>query len=400
MPNKVFALSADYGYINQLTTTVKSILYNNHDSKIYIINKDIPQEWFGNINNRVQQINSRVINIHIADGILEKEHVSQPQLNEMSYGRILIPDLIPNEERVLYLDSDLVVDKNVSELFEIDLGDHPLAAVEDLLYSGDYFNSGVLIFNMPVLKQNKDIVKQMLKYGLNTDLSEGDQSVLNHFFQSTYFHLPLKYNLAIGYDYLCTYYPEFNHNYFEKVNNTDGAMIHFTGPIKPWEQFSTSRFREKWWQYYDLEWSDIINHRLPKVLPYRPKGEFLTITNSQDLKGLETLVKAFPNCTFHIAAWTEMGSGLTNFVKYPNVHLYPNAVGFVIDQLVNHVDAYLDINYETKNEDYLRKFQATGKPLFSFDEVHSDIKGAINYHCFANDDINGMIQAIKTQLNV
>lgn len=399
MTDKVFALSADYGYINQITTTVKSIFYNNHDARIYIINKDIPQEWFNNINNRARQINCRVINTHIADGILEKEHVSQPQLNEMSYGRILIPDLIPSEERILYLDSDLVVDKDVSELFQLDMGDHPIAAAEDLLYLGN-FNSGVLLFNMPVLKQNKDIVKQMLEYGLNNDLSEGDQSVLNHFFKESYLHLPLRYNLAIGYDFLCTYYPEFDHNYFEKVNSTDGVMIHFTGPTKPWQQFSTSRFREKWWRYYDLEWSEIASHQLPKTLSYDQKAEFLTVTNSQDLKDFETLVKALPNCTFHVAAWTNMGGGLTNLVKYPNVHLYPSAVRFVIDQLVKHVDAYLDINYETKDESYLKAFQATGKPIFSFDEVNSSIKDAVNYYSFANDDSAGMINAIKTQLNI
>lgn len=399
MSNQAFALSGDYGYINQITTTVKSIFYHNHDSKIYIINKDIPQEWFNNVNNRVSQIGCQVINTHIGDGILEQEHVSQPNLNEMSYGRILIPELIPNEDRILYLDSDLVVDKPLTDLFTMDLGNHPIAAVEDLLYL-DNFNSGVILFNMSVIKQTPNVVKQMLDYGLNNDLSEGDQSVLNHFFKDTYLHLPLKYNLAIGYDFLCTYYPEFDHNYFEKVGNTDGAIIHFTGPIKPWQQFSTSRFREKWWQYYDLEWSEIVHHQLPQTLSYTPHGNFLTVTNSQNLKGLETLVKALPNCTFHIAAWTNMGGGLTDFVKYPNVHLYPSAVRFIVDQLIKHADAYLDINYETKDNDHLNAFQATGKPIYSFDEVNSSIKDAVNYHSFANDDVNGMVAAIKKQLNI
>ena len=41
-----FVLSGDYDYINQIETTVKSIIYHHHRAKIYIINKDIPQEWF------------------------------------------------------------------------------------------------------------------------------------------------------------------------------------------------------------------------------------------------------------------------------------------------------------------------------------------------------------------
>ena len=128
MTNKAFALSADYGYINPLEAAVKSILYHNHNSKIYIINKDIPQEWFSNINNRISKINSKIINLKLDDNMLSDEHVSQPQINEMSYGRIMIPDLI-DEERVLYLDSDIVVNNNLDDLFNLDMGSHPIAAV-------------------------------------------------------------------------------------------------------------------------------------------------------------------------------------------------------------------------------------------------------------------------------
>ena len=180
MTNKAFALSADYGYINPLEAAVKSILYHNHNSKIYIINKDIPQEWFSNINNRISKINSKIINLKLDDNMLSDEHVSQPQINEMSYGRIMIPDLI-DEERVLYLDSDIVVNNNLDDLFNLDMGSHPIAAVTDLLYT-DNFNSGVLLFNMPELKRTPNIVSNMLEAGTNDQLSEGDQSVLNSFF--------------------------------------------------------------------------------------------------------------------------------------------------------------------------------------------------------------------------
>lgn len=83
---------------------------------------------------------------------------------------------------MLYLDSDIVVDRNLSELFTMDMGDHALAAIPDLLYTGK-FNSGVLLFNMPVMKKDPHIVEKMLKAGNNQDLQEGDQSVLNSFFK-------------------------------------------------------------------------------------------------------------------------------------------------------------------------------------------------------------------------
>ena len=38
---KVIALSSDYNYISQIETTIKSILFNNLNVKIYVINSDI-----------------------------------------------------------------------------------------------------------------------------------------------------------------------------------------------------------------------------------------------------------------------------------------------------------------------------------------------------------------------
>ena len=394
MLKKVFALSGDYGYINQIETTAKSILYHNPGSDIYVINKDIPQEWFGNINNRIQVINSKVINLKIDDTLLKDVHVSQPQINEMSYGRIMIPNLI-DAQRVLYLDSDIVVDKNLDDLFTLDMGDHPIAAVPDLLYEGN-FNSGVLLFNMPKLKETPDIVSEMLKAGNNDQLAEGDQSVLNAFFDDTYLHLSLKYNLAIGYDFLCNYYPAYDHNYFEKTNNTVGSIIHFTSPAKPWQQFSFGRFRNKWWQYHDLEWSEVCQQSpLPKVFDYNEKGSVLTVTNSEDVKDLEKLVKALPQVTFNVVAWTNMGGKLIRLIKYQNVHLYQSAGHPVTDQLMQTANAYLDINYGQKDDNFVADFQKTGKPIYSFDSVNSQMKDAINYHSFQDSDVDGLIAAIK-----
>ena len=58
---KVIALSANYGYIDKVETTIKSILYNVKNVEIYLLNYDIPQEWFANINRYANQIDSKII---------------------------------------------------------------------------------------------------------------------------------------------------------------------------------------------------------------------------------------------------------------------------------------------------------------------------------------------------
>ena len=88
------------------------------------------------------------------------------------------------------------MEDDLSELFTMDLSNHPLAAITDVLYT-DQFNSGVLLFNMPVIKEIPNIVDKMLKAGIDDKLTEGDQSVPKSFFKKTYLHLPLKYNLQL-----------------------------------------------------------------------------------------------------------------------------------------------------------------------------------------------------------
>lgn len=46
---KVVAISTDQNYLVPVETLVKSIAYNNREVKIYVINEDIPQEWFFNL---------------------------------------------------------------------------------------------------------------------------------------------------------------------------------------------------------------------------------------------------------------------------------------------------------------------------------------------------------------
>ena len=131
---------------------------------------------------------------------IKKEHISQPQINALSLGRLLIPELIP-ESRVLYLDSDITINGSLDESFQINLENFPIAAVPDVVYLGD-FNAGVLILNNCRLNTiQPNIVDQMLKFGQRDDFVEGDQSALNHFFNQNYYQLTYKNNYVIGFDF-------------------------------------------------------------------------------------------------------------------------------------------------------------------------------------------------------
>lgn len=113
---KVIALSANYGYIDKIETTIKSILYNVKNVEIHLLNYDIPQEWFANINRYANQIDSKIIDEKFDPEELHDLNSDFKHINQMTYARLLIPKLI-KANRVLYLDSDLVVDGEIDELF-------------------------------------------------------------------------------------------------------------------------------------------------------------------------------------------------------------------------------------------------------------------------------------------
>jgi len=129
--------------MDKVETTIKSVCAHNDSIKFYVFNDDLPSEWFRVMNKRLGKINSQIVNAKISDNHLRKYHLPMAHLSYAAYFRFFIPEVV-EEEKVLYLDSDIIVDGDLTDLFEIDLGDSPLAAVRDDLQRTN-FNSGVKI---------------------------------------------------------------------------------------------------------------------------------------------------------------------------------------------------------------------------------------------------------------
>ena len=86
------------------------------------------------------------------------------------YFRLFIPDLFPQYDKGIYLDSDIVVLGDISEMYNIDLGDNLLGVCLDLsihdtpelvhyitdgvgVGKENYFNSGILLMNLKRLRE-------------------------------------------------------------------------------------------------------------------------------------------------------------------------------------------------------------------------------------------------------
>lgn len=143
--------------------------------------------------------NNKVIKLDVTD-LYKKEFGGCP--NESAYCspytllRILI-DLLPDiPDKMLYLDIDILFNRDISLLYDIDLGDYEYAAARDhygkYILNHNYINAGVLLFNLKKMRETKLLEKarELLK---TRKLVFADQSAI---YRSTTkkMMLPQRYN--------------------------------------------------------------------------------------------------------------------------------------------------------------------------------------------------------------
>ena len=76
--------------------------------------------------------------------------------------RLKIASLIPNVEKCIYLDSDLILTENISKLWMQDIDDYYFAAVTDKKVG---FNAGVLLINLKKWRED-NLEKKNIIYSL------------------------------------------------------------------------------------------------------------------------------------------------------------------------------------------------------------------------------------------
>ena len=393
---KTIVLAGDRNYITQLETTIKSILYHNRDIKIYILNQDIMPDWFRKPRKIARMLGSEIIDIKLPEQTVFQNWKKQAHISSVAYARYFIPDYI-QEDTVLYLDCDLLINDKLDDLFEQDIEERYIAAIRDA--NGQGFNTGVLLINNEKWRQEK-LRERLIEQSILTtkEVEEGrfehfngDQTIFNQVLKDDWLELDRAYNLQVGYDVVALYNNWQEHLAF----NDKPVVIHFTTYRKPWTTLIANRYRDLWWQFHDLEWSQILQHHIGEFeLLSRLDREFscLTLTNSQDLEGIEELVTALPDVVFHIAAWTDMGEELTKLAVYDNVRLHPQIVPPVLEKLKRKVGIYLDIHQGLEVESILKDVDKLGIPILSFSNTQH---GMYNQMVFDKEDINLMIEAIK-----
>lgn len=385
-------LIADQAYTEQLTVTMKSIMYHNKSVDFYIINQGIMPDWFRKMRRIVRNLGGELYNIPFDIGLISAEWRTQNHISPIAYAKYFIPRLI-DRERVLYLDTDVIVNGSLTSFFLTDLKGFPVAAVRDVDGS---FNTGVMLIDnlqwkdLSVSDQCLELSEDKKSEHWELEHFNGDQTILNSVFQDNWLELDKRFNVQVGYDLVAFY----NH-WTEHFNLEDEPLvIHYTTNRKPWNSSVSYRFREKWWEFYNLEISQVLAHHLGEFSLQKEKQglDFFILTETEQFEGIEHLASTFPEHRFHIAAYTVFGPWLSALGKRDNIYLHPECIPATFDQLLENMDAYLNINHGDIDEAILERMSEMNKPIFSFYATH---KGNVPQYLFLRQELEKMEEAIR-----
>ena len=395
MNKKVIVLGADSGYRDKIETTIKSVCAHNRSVKFYVFNDDMPSEWFQLMTKRLEPLSSEIVNVKISSHSLKNYHLPLSHLSYAAFFRYFIPQFV-EENRAIYLDSDVIVRGSLDALFSEDLGDFPMAAVEDDLTS-DSFNSGVMLIDVDVWRTEGVTEKLFELTNQFHESSFGDQGILNILFQKRWKKLPQKYNFMVGMDTVARNYQIVSWYQDSLVAEKEAEIIHYTGE-KPWYGINLNRVRNEWWFYYGLEWSDIVMRKMNfekglDSLIDSPIYHTAIFTNTCRMEQLEYLIRELPYIHFSILAPTEFASEIVDLQRYLNVRIFPVYNPMNLIKVLEEIDFYLDINYEAEVDHIIEKVNSLGKPILTFDST-DHTAGKASYIC-KKDEPEKMVEKIR-----
>jgi lipopolysaccharide biosynthesis glycosyltransferase len=266
------AISFDRNYLTPFYVLLTSILKNNSDVKITfhcIVNDDVTIFEQRAIKDYIES-NHCIYQMYQVDEELIAKFVLSGTWTPAVYYKMFFPILVPlSVEKLLYLDTDMLVIGDLKPLFEINLDDQALGAVYDnyvknqpaigILDDGNYFNSGMLLFNIPKWKElnlSEKAIDFLAQFP--EKIKFVDQCALNAVSVGHWLRLPEKFNL------LYSYIPQ--HISRKELNEfiQDKIVIHFTLQ-RPWHFLCENRLRNLYKYYYNL--SPIENQ--PLILDFK-----------------------------------------------------------------------------------------------------------------------------------
>ena len=228
---RVAAYTGTRNLYKLMVPAVKSLLINSNVEKIYLLIED--DEFPFAMPEQVEVINVSNQKYFKQDG---------PNTNSrwtyMALMRVVFADMFPDLDRILSLDVDTIISKDISEIWDLDLDGYYFAAVAEPDKSSEgnlYTNAGVVLYNLDALRDGK--CREIIDVLNEKEYPFPDQDALNEKCQNHILCIPGDYNVT---------------NFTTPTSNP--KIIHYAA-IKKWGNIDLVK------EYAKAPWDEIFKHR-------------------------------------------------------------------------------------------------------------------------------------------
>lgn len=261
------AIATDTGYLPWCATTVRSCLDAITPGELHVhLLHDQPLEPA--LRERLTEM------VRTADGSITWHPVAPERLDTLpskglelgdrtSWIRVVLPEVLAEVDRVVYLDADVLVVDSLEPLWRADLAAEPIAAVANVVEpafhehvrdlgldpTGGYFNAGVLVMDLAAMRRGgtvDSLTDYVREHGQR--LIWFDQDALNVVFAGSWHHLHPRWNSQNS----LRIWPEWATEVFGAEARAEAvdqpAIVHFEGPavLKPWHILCGHPSRERY----------------------------------------------------------------------------------------------------------------------------------------------------------
>ena len=260
-------LAANDFYVPYMSVCIQSIINSTKKQccKIFVFHTDISAE-----NQRILNIhtegtdNIELIFIQIGEYIDDYKLQAKDHITVETFYRFLILDIMKEYNKVIYLDCDLIVCRDLFELYETDLGKNLIGAVYDVDFAGQlnspwlrmkeyerknlrlkdpykYFQAGVLLMNINEMRKVVTAEK-LLEMAATGIYKYSDQDILNIVCEDRVTYLDMSWNVISDCDgkrigEVASRAPAFMFEQYMEARKYP-SIIHFAGIQKPWKKAS------------------------------------------------------------------------------------------------------------------------------------------------------------------
>ena len=297
--NIPIAMVSNDNYAPFYAAMIRSLLDNLNDNCNYdlvFLHRDFKKKTKELFLKLIKDIENVKIRFYNVGPLFEHSNLNaSPTIPVETYFKLSIIEVFKKYDKVLYLDGDMIIKSDISELFQTDISQFCVAGVVDIAAAGvangfddirrkyvhekmrlknvfKQFNAGVLLFNVSKMREEFTF-KYLLEFAQGSSFQFQDQDALNVLCQDQIKWLEQSWNFmgdeVEGYrGYVETFAPRQYYLEYQKASQNP-KIIHYAGNEKPWlypkqewaDEFWNAFVRTPFWYgFVGQRMLDIENH--------------------------------------------------------------------------------------------------------------------------------------------